>query len=109
MLQFAERSTFMDPLLKLYHVNFSVSPPTLDSITANNDSSATNTNAYISYTVPADGLYQLRPGTFVVGQTGEYTLVFSPTGAAPSAGKTQALDDLLRFFPRTPKGWKVKG
>jgi hypothetical protein len=109
VLQFAERSAAMNPLLKLYHVNFNAVPqPTLDSILANDDSSAGNTNAYISYAVPADGLYQLRMGTAAAGTTGEYTLVSTPTGQSTTAGSAPVLPDILRLLQRAPKGWKAK-
>ena len=87
VLKFAERSTQMDPLIKLYYANFQTR--TLDSILANNDSSAGNPNAYITYTVPTLAapccLFQLRLGTAVAGDTGEYTFVFSPSVTAAAS------------------------
>ena len=104
VFNFIERSTAMNPLLKLYFANFTTQ--TFDSVAANDDSSAGNTDAYVTYTVPANGLYQLRVGTATPGDTGQYTLVSTPIGQA-SARRSQSLDEILRFYPRV-KGWKAK-
>jgi len=104
VFNFIERSTAMNPLLKLYVANFSTQ--TFDSVAANDDSSAGNADAYVSYTVPGDGLYQLRVGTATAGDTGQYTLVSAPVGQA-SARRSQSLNEILRFYPRV-KGWKAK-
>ena len=110
VLQFAQRSTGMDPLIKLYHANFQTL--TLDSVAANDDSSAGNQNAYISYTVPNLAgpccLFQLRLGTAIVGDTGEYTLVFSPMPPSPTAGPSVVPGFLRAAPPRAPKGLKEK-
>jgi Big-like domain-containing protein len=105
VLQFAERSTLMDPLIKLYRANFQTR--TLDSVAANNDSSAGNQNAYITHTVPILTapccLYQLRLGTAIVGDTGEYTLVFSPVTAAASMTLPHMLTRPTRTSAETPR------
>ncbi|HUC40396.1 MAG TPA: hypothetical protein VMR92_06150, partial [Gemmatimonadales bacterium] len=62
-------------------------------------------NAYISYTVPANGWYLLQIGAAAVADSGEYTLVFSATG--PSARKSPTVGRLLRTLPRGAfRGWK---
>ncbi len=104
VFNFIERSTAMNPLLKLYVANFSTQ--TFDSVAANDDSSAGNADAYVTYTVPGDGVYQLRVGTATAGDTGQYTLVSAPVGQA-SARRSQSLNEILRFYPRV-KGWKAK-
>ena len=104
VLNFIERSPAMNPLLKLYVANFSTQ--TFDSVAANDDSSAGNADAYVTYTVPGDGVYQLRVGTATAGDTGQYTLVSAPIGQVSARG-SHSLNEILRFYPRV-KGWKAK-
>ncbi len=100
----AERSSAVNPLLKLYHANFSLQR--FDSVAANDDSASGNPNAFISYLVPADGWYLLKIGTAAPNQTGEYTLAFSASGG-PSAPPRQGASRVLRVLPSgTFRGWK---
>ena len=104
VINIAERSTVVNPFLKLYNANFVAQR--FDSVAANDDSSATNQNAFISYTVPADGWYLLQVATVAASDTGEYTLVFSPIG--PSVRKTAAAPQVLHMLPRGSfRGWKT--
>jgi len=105
VINIAERSTVINPLLRLYNANFVLQR--FDSVAANDDSSAGNTNAYISYTVPTEGWYLLQVGTLAANDTGEYTLVFSPLG--PTARRSRRVDRVLRALPSgTFRGWKTR-
>jgi hypothetical protein len=105
VIKVAERSTVINPLLTLYNANFQAQR--FDSVAANDDSSAGNTNAYISYAVPANGWYLLRIGTAAAHDTGEYTLAFSASTTGPTARKSSPLDRVLPLLPRgTFRGWK---
>ena len=69
----------VDPLLYLYNLDTDV------IVASNNDSSAGNSAAYLTYTTPQPGFYFLDIGTAVAGQTGAFSLTIggSPiTGAA---------------------------
>lgn len=106
VINIAERSAVINPLLKLYNANFTLQR--FDSVAANDDSTAGNHNAYISYTVPADGWYLLQVGTAAANDSGPYTLVFSPLG--PTARRTRRADRVLRALPSgTFRGWKTRG
>ena len=105
VISIAERSTVINPLLRLYNANFTLQR--FDSVAANDDSSAGNTDAYISYTVPTDGWYLLQVGTLAANDTGQYTLVFSPLG--PTARRSRRVDRVLRALPSgTFRGWKTR-
>ncbi|PYP40780.1 MAG: hypothetical protein DMD48_02385 [Gemmatimonadetes bacterium] len=105
VIKVAERSTAVNPRLKLYNANFVAQR--FDSVAANDDSTAGNTNAFISYSVPADGWYLLLVGTSAPSETGEYTLTFSPS-AGPTARKSSGVNRVLRVLPSgTFRGWKT--
>jgi hypothetical protein len=70
----------VDPSLYLYDVFGGV------IVASNNDSSAGNPTAFLTYAVPADGLFFLDAGTAVAGQTGAYTLTVAGTTVAGAAG-----------------------
>jgi hypothetical protein len=104
VIEVAERSTSVNPLLTLYHANFQLQR--FDSVAANDDSVSGNPNAFISYAVPGDGWYLLQIGTATPGEIGEYTLAFSATGTL-AARKSGPVDQLLPVLPsRTFRGWK---
>ncbi len=104
VIRVAERSTVVNPLLKLYWANFAAQR--FDSVAANDDSASGNPNAYISYTVPADGWYLLNIGTAAPNDTGEYTLAFSAS-TGPSAPRSPGVSRVLRVLPSgTFRGWK---
>ncbi len=104
VIKVAERSTVVNPMLKLYWANFAAQR--FDSVAANDDSASGNPNAYISYTVPADGWYLLNIGTSAPNDTGEYTLAFSAS-TGPSAPRSPGVSRVLRVLPSgTFRGWK---
>jgi hypothetical protein len=70
----------VDPSLYLYDVFGGA------IVASNNDSSAGNPTAFLTYAVPADGLFFLDAGTAVAGQTGAYTLTVAGTTVAGAAG-----------------------
>jgi hypothetical protein len=110
VIRVAERSTVVNPLLRLYWAN--VAARRFDSVAANDDSATGNPNAYIAYTVPANGWYLLQMGTAAANDTGEYTLAFDANTTGPSAPRTSVratspLDRVMPFLPRgTFRGWK---
>lgn len=84
-LQVHMSSGALDPLLYLYDITAAA------IVASNNDSSAGNSSAYLTYTTPKADFYFLDIGTAVAGQTGAYTLTLggSPIvagAAAMSAG-----------------------
>jgi hypothetical protein len=109
VLKLAQRSTALNASMSLDSANFTTG--NWDLAASNDDSSATNTNAFISLTVPNDALMRLTLGASVPGQTGEYTFAFSGNTTGPTAGKAPPTNvpQMLRFFPLHPsKGWKAK-
>ena len=99
VLSVTERSTAMNPLLALYKVVTDTLPTdtTIHAyvrqfITSNDDSSATNTNAFISFTADTANYYDVIIGTSTGGATGAYTLSvdvtasLSPPFRAPANG-----------------------
>lgn len=90
VLSIAERSTAMNPALAIYQV----AP---DSgyrrrlVASNDDSSATNTNAFIAFAVDTTNVYDIIIGTSAGGETGAYTFdvlastTLSPRISAPRA------------------------
>jgi hypothetical protein len=105
VIKVAERSTVVNPLLRLFNANFQLQR--FDSVAANDDSSAGNPNAYISYAVPANGWYLLQIATAAANDTGEYTLAFSASTTGPSAPRSSALERVLPILPQgTFRGWK---
>ncbi len=84
-VKIAERSAAVNAYLRLFQRVFSSVVGQPDSVTLvafNDDSSATTTNAYVSYTVPVVGsgtavLLEIFAGTSGTGQTGAYTLEIS--------------------------------
>jgi hypothetical protein len=107
-IKVAERSTVVNPLLTLYHANFSAGR--FDSVAASDDSAPSNPNAYIAYGVPANGWYLLQIGTAAPNDTGEYTLAFAASTLGPTSRKSTPLDRVLPILPRgTFRGWKKQG
>jgi hypothetical protein len=108
VIRLAERSTAINPLLKLESLNLTTGA--FDSVAANDDSIPATTTAFISYTVAASAILRVRIGTAVAGTTGAYTFAFSPsTTPGPTAGRTAGAPRMLPFLPlRTLKGWKAK-
>ncbi|OLC09229.1 MAG: hypothetical protein AUH41_05865 [Gemmatimonadetes bacterium 13_1_40CM_66_11] len=105
VIRVAERSSVVNPLLKLYNANFAAQR--FDSVAANDDSASGNPNAYIAYTVPANGWYLLQIGTATPADTGEYTLAFS-ANTGPSAPNSRGAARVLRVLPSgTFRGWKT--
>lgn len=105
VIKVAARSTVINPLLRLFNANFQLQR--FDSVAANDDSAAGNTNAYISYAVPANGWYLLEIATAAANDTGEYTLAFSSSTTGPTAPQRSARDRVLPILPRgTFRGWK---
>ena len=100
VIKIAERSTAVDPYLRLFHVVFRAGQSdSLDLVAENNDSAATTTNAYVSHLVPgAPGtqarLYIIYAGTNGTAQTGAYTLDISAN---------TTLSGMARAAPRS--GW----
>ncbi len=78
-LQAHMTSAAVDPLLYLYDIEAGL------IVASNNDSSAGNSTAYVTYTAPQAGVYFLDIGTAVAGQTGAYTLTI---GGSPITGAT---------------------
>jgi len=109
VIRIAERSTVINPLLKLFNANFSTQH--FDSVAANDDSASGNSNAYVTYTVPADGLYLLQIGTATPGDTGQYSLAFD-VNTGPSARRASPVDRVRRVLRVLPsgafRGWKKR-
>ena len=109
VIRIAERSTVINPLLKLFNANFAAQR--FDSVAVNDDSASGNPNAYIAYTVPADGLYLLQIGAATPGDTGQYTLAFD-VNIGPSARRAAPVDRVPRVLRVLPngafRGWKKR-
>jgi len=104
VIRVAERSSVVNPRLKLYNANFAAQR--FDSVAANDDSASGNPNAYIAYTVPANGWYLLQIGTAAPADTGEYTLAFD-ANTGPTAPQSRGAARVLRVLPSgTFRGWK---
>jgi hypothetical protein len=72
VLTISAHSTAINPTLTLYQLNPANNfGRTL--ITSNDDSSGTNTNAFIAYAVPASNYYDILVGTSTAGEVGAYT------------------------------------
>ena len=101
-VKIAQRSAAVDANLRLFQRVFSGSlgqPDTVKLVASNNDSSATTTNAFVSYTIPLGGsgsavLLEIFAGTSGIGQTGAYMLDISAS---------TTLSGLARSAPRS--GW----
>lgn len=90
VLTLTMRSSTLNPFLALYRMdpgqNYARS-----LVASNDDSSGTNTNAFIQYTVPANNFYDIVIGTSTGGEIGDYTFAVSVSttlspyvpGAAP--------------------------
>jgi len=72
VLTISQRSATINPSLALYKV-VPDSAYVRHLVAANDDSSATNTNAFIQYEVDTANVYDIILGTSVGGQTGPYT------------------------------------
>ena len=101
VIRIAERAPVINPLLKLFNANFATQH--FDSVAANDDSASGNPNAYITYTVPADGLFLLQIGTATPGDTGQYTLAFD-VNTGPSARRAAPVDRRPRVLRVLPNG-----
>ena len=98
VLSVSERSTTINPALALYKVIDTLPSDTTihayvrQFITSNDDSSATNTNAFIRFTADAPNYYDLIIGTSTGGEAGPYsfsvdvTPTLSPRYRMPASG-----------------------
>jgi hypothetical protein len=90
VLSIAERSTAMNPSLAIYKV-VPDSGYRRHLVASNDDSSATNTNAFIAFAVDTSNVYDIIIGTSAGGETGAYTFdvlastTLSPRVSAPRA------------------------
>ena len=78
VLSIAERSTAINPSLALYQV----APDSgyrRHLVASNDDSSATNTNAFIRFNVDTSNIYDVVIGTSAGGETGTYTFTVDTT------------------------------
>jgi hypothetical protein len=90
VLSIAERSTAMNPALALYRVNVNTNYSRA-LVASNDDSSATNTNAFIRFVVDTSAVYDIIIGTSAGGETGAYTLgVLADTTLSASASTPTA-------------------
>jgi hypothetical protein len=118
VLQLSEQSTTFNPALALYRVRFDANGNYVRTLMASNDdSSATNTNAFIRFG-PVDTLdfYDVIIGTSQTAgtQTGAYTfsvdtaVAASPRRNAPTSSASERLrrrqSDLLRRVRGLPRG-----
>src|SRR6266446_437743 len=78
VLSIAERSTAMNPSLALYKV-VPDSAYRRHLVASNDDSSATNTNAFIRFNVDTSNIYDVVIGTSTGGETGTYTFTVDTT------------------------------
>ena len=93
VLTLTMRSSTLNPYLALYRLD-----PTQYGrglVAQNDDSSGTNTNAFIQYTVPANNFYDIIMTTNTGGQVGEYTFAVS-VSTTLSPYRTQARDGWWR-------------
>jgi hypothetical protein len=90
VLSIAERSTALNPSLAIYKV-VPDSGYRRHLVASNDDSSATNTNAFIAFAVDTSNIYDIIIGTSAGGETGAYTFdvlastTLSPRISAPRA------------------------
>jgi hypothetical protein len=78
-LQAHMTSGVVDPLLYLYDIDADV------IVASNNDSTAGNPTAFVTYTTLQPGFFFLDIGTAVAGQTGAYTLTIGGSPIAAGA------------------------
>ncbi|SRR6266498_2596980 len=78
VLSIAERSTAINPSLALYRV-YPENRYSRRLLVSNDDSSATNTNAFIAFSVDTTSEYDVIIGTSAVGETGAYTFEVLPS------------------------------
>jgi hypothetical protein len=78
VLSIAERSTAINPSLALYKVRPDSAYARL-LVASNDDSSATNTNAFIRFNVDTSNIYDIVIGTSTGGETGTYTFTVDTT------------------------------
>ncbi len=90
VLSIAERSTALNPSLAIYKV-------VPDSgyrrylVASNDDSSATNTNAFIAFAVDTSNIYDIIIGSSAGGETGAYTFdVLASTTLSPRVSASRA-------------------
>lgn len=81
VLTISQRSTVINPFLTLFQLDSTG----LVAVASNDDSSATNTNAFIQYPVTTTAIYLIVASTSPAAQTGAYTLDVSSsvTASAP--------------------------
>jgi hypothetical protein len=84
VLTLSEHSTAFNPYLAIYSINPNNYARTL--VASNDDSSATNSNAYIAYNVAASSIYDIIIGSSTGGESGAYTFdVSASLTAGPRA------------------------
>ncbi|HWC73321.1 MAG TPA: hypothetical protein VG454_05225 [Gemmatimonadales bacterium] len=103
VLTISQHSTTINPFLTLFQLTNSG----VVGVASNDDSSATNTDAFIQYSVPQNALYVIVPGTSSAAETGAYTLTISPSFTAsapisPSLPRARAVPHFLRQGPWRP-------
>lgn len=89
VLKLAQRSTAINPKMSLYQLDCDRYARTL--VASNDDSSATNTDAFITYAVPAapaNSCFDVLLSTSAAGETGAYT--FEVVGPGPVSGRASA-------------------
>jgi len=96
VLSISERSTTINPSLALYRLNTDTITPDntygRQLVASNDDSSATNTNAFIRFAVDTTRFYDVFISTSAAGETGAYTFsvdtttTLSPRRSAPASG-----------------------
>ena len=117
VLQIAERSGVINPSLTVYRVA-PESAYVRHLVASNDDSSATNTNAFIRLSVDTSNVYDIIISTSAAGQTGTYTFsvdtttTLSPRRSLPAAQLDwwqRRPGDLLQPPPRlrgAKQGWR---
>lgn len=105
-LSLSEHSTAINPSLALYRLIDTLASDTTNPsyvrqfVTSNDDSSATNTNAFISFTVDTSNYYDVIISTSAGGETGAYT--FSVGVAASPSARYPEPANRAREWWRTP-------
>ncbi len=96
VLSVTERSTAMNPLLALYTLIDTLAADTTNPsyvrkfVTSNDDSSATNTNAFIRFSPDTANYYDIIIGTSAGGETGAYTFSVDVTATLSPPFRTPA-------------------
>ena len=96
VLSVSEQSTAMNPLLTLYTLIDTLAADTTNPsyvrqfVTSNDDSSATNTNAFIRFSSDTANYYDIIIGTSSGGATGAYTFSVDVTASLSPPFRTPA-------------------